>query len=484
MNRVIFSVLFTACLLAGCAPGPDNNARLVPITELVRGDAPRLIASGLYPNEVVTIHALRTASFQTFEDGLRARQEVGLQAWAQFQANTDGEVHSLDAPLSGSWEGSDFNGLLWSGFPLGHPALSDITPAESLGGAPQAPGILRLVLERDDGQRRSRDITLLHYSDRIHFTSVGVHNAPEDGVVGGISAVLAAPAGAANLPTVILLHGSEGANPDASRRWAGRMAERGFAALALHYVAYPWAGGIDGVEPTLMNIPIETLARAHAFLKERPEADPGRIGVFGISKGAELALVAASRYDWIKAVVACVPSDVVWSGFGRELEPGEGLSSWTWQGASLPAIPYDRYDDVFEGKATATEVHRRSRALLDAEQIEATRIPVEQIDAEIMLISGGLDQTWPSLEMADSIEASRRAAGLADKTTHLRFEGGSHGLCGDGTRPQRVDQLAQQPSKSAETATADGIANSTSFGAIVEFLQRILVSGNSNQHRR
>ncbi len=471
MTRVVPVVLVTVFVLAGCAPGHSENIRLTPLTELVLGDDPGLLAAGLGANEVVTIHALRTASYQVFEDGQPTRREVGLLAWGRFRADSRGDIRSGDAPLAGSWAGSDFNGLLWSGFPIGHPALIDLTPADVLGGTPEDPETLRIVLERADGGRWSQDISLLHYSDRIHFTAVGVNEAPEGGVAGGISAVLAAPAGAADLPALIQLHGSEGANPAASRRWAGRMAERGFAALALHYAAYPWAGGIDGVEPALMNVPIETLDRARAFLSERPEADPHRIGVIGISKGAELALVAASRYDWIQAIIACVPSDVVWAGFGRELEDGEGLSSWSWNGESLPAIPYDRYDDVFEGTATAAEVHRRSRALLNDEQIAAARIPSEQINAQIMLISGGRDQTWPSMDMADAIEAARGAAGLAARTTHLRFEDGSHFVCGDGTRPRRLAALEDSDATTADTATADGIANSAAFSASLDFLR-------------
>lgn len=42
----------------------------------------------------------------------------------------------------------------------------------------------------------------------------------------------------------------------------------------------------------------------------------------GASKGAEFALLAASHLDWIKAVVAITPSDVVWEGYGWHTEPG------------------------------------------------------------------------------------------------------------------------------------------------------------------
>ena len=44
--------------------------------------------------------------------------------------------------------------------------------------------------------------------------------------------------------------------------------------------------------------------------------DVTRLGVYGHSKGAEYAELAATRLPWIDAVVACVPTDVVWEGYG------------------------------------------------------------------------------------------------------------------------------------------------------------------------
>ncbi|MDT7933069.1 MAG: acyl-CoA thioester hydrolase/BAAT C-terminal domain-containing protein [Sphingomonadaceae bacterium] len=73
------------------------------------------------------------------------------------------------------------------------------------------------------------------------------------------------------------------------------------------------------------------------WLKAQPEADANRIGLWGASKGAEFALIAASRYDWVKAVVAVVPSDVVWEGWGGS---GPATASFAFDGRPLAFEPY------------------------------------------------------------------------------------------------------------------------------------------------
>lgn len=473
--RASFVVLAIAALTpTACATRPGVVASLAVPSSILQGSPLDALVTGLAPNETVTVYAMRRVAYQAVEAGALVPRETKVLAWADFKADKSGRIDAADTPLAGSFSGADQLGLIWSGFPEGDPALS-AKPAISALSPDEIPSnTVRFVVERADGSRLAADTALKAYSDTIAFTTVGVSSARADGVAGGVSGVFAAPVGQSKLPAIILLHGSEGADPDTSRRWAGRMASRGYAALALHYVAYPWNGAIEGVEPAMMNVPVETLDRARAFLATRAEVDASRVGVFGISKGAELALVAASRYDWIDAVVACVPSDVVWAGYGRELAPGEGLSSWSLAGASLPAIPYDRYEDVFSGKATPVAVHNRSRAALSGAALERTRIPVANIAARVLLIGGGLDGVWASLEMADAVAATRAAAGLTGRTEVLRYEAASHFICGDGTYPQRVDLLSPRVSGAPNTSVADGEANADAFPKMLDFLARSL----------
>ncbi|KZY14260.1 hypothetical protein A3726_14000 [Erythrobacter sp. HI0037] len=62
-------------------------------------------------------------------------------------------------------------------------------------------------------------------------------------------------------------------------------------------------------------VPLETFDAALRYLLAREDIDTDRIGLVGGSKGAEGALLFASMRPEIRAVVASMPSSVVWQGF-------------------------------------------------------------------------------------------------------------------------------------------------------------------------
>src|SRR5205807_1722624 len=142
--------------------------------------------------------------------------------------------------------------------------------------------------------------------------------------------------------------------------------------------------------------------RALDWLAARPEVDPKRIAVDGGSKGAEAALVFASRDPRVRAVVVGMPSSVVWPGIDYTPTPP---SSWTWQGRDLPDLPY-----AFAKPFTIFSFYDAGLAALDKHP-EAI-IPVERIAGPVMLVCGGSDTLWPSCRMADQIEARLQTKGF------------------------------------------------------------------------
>src|SRR6478672_11227292 len=62
-----------------------------------------------------------------------------------------------------------------------------------------------------------------------------------------------------------------------------------------------------------------------------------QIVVMGGSKGAELALVAASLNKHIAGVIAFAPSSVVYEGIGSSTA---SVSSWTYKDVDIPFAPY------------------------------------------------------------------------------------------------------------------------------------------------
>lgn len=217
---------------------------------------------------------------------------------------------------------------------------------------------------------------------------------------------------------IIVLGGSEG-GLGSSRNLARRLAAAGFDAIAVSYF------GEAGQSSRLDQIPIEPVARAREWLEARP--GPGEaIAVLGVSKGGELALLTASRDPGIKAVVAAVPSHVVWQGI--DMQGGMTGSSWTAGGIPLPYVPYN-FSNGF------TSIHALYAGSLDSVPA-GSEIPVEQIAGPILLVSGQADTLWPSTEMANRVEQRLRANNFPHGVTHLAYPDAGHAAFG---APVRAD---------------------------------------------
>ncbi|MFM7377128.1 MAG: acyl-CoA thioester hydrolase/BAAT C-terminal domain-containing protein [Erythrobacter sp.] len=84
--------------------------------------------------------------------------------------------------------------------------------------------------------------------------------------------------------------------------------QEGFSVFHLAYFGAP------GQTDTLERIPLELFDKGLDWLKARPEVVTGRVAVMGASKGAEAALLIASRRHDVAAVVAGMPTSVAWNG--------------------------------------------------------------------------------------------------------------------------------------------------------------------------
>jgi dienelactone hydrolase len=203
---------------------------------------------------------------------------------------------------------------------------------------------------------------------------------------------------------VVVLSGSSG-RVDVAR--ARLFAKEGVSALALQ-----WFGG-DGQVPGICEIPLETFFAATDCLVG---LGCRRIVFVGTSKGAEASLLAAVHDPRIDAVVAISPTSVVWGniGPGRDGINWPERSSWTLKGTPFPFVPTDP-----NWKASHVDGLVSYRGLFEhclasfKQEADQAAIPVEAIRAEIVLIAGGDDALWPSLDFARSIVRRRRDAGKA-----------------------------------------------------------------------
>lgn len=423
-RSVTAALLFAAGALSSIACRSIGSGTLTPALlraggdTILRGDPSGFQLVGLRPGARVELVTRRAAILTRREGDQTIADTVGFESRAVFVADRRGAVDvDRAAPVDGDWRSPDPLAPFWAMHRTGTPTSDEL---QTLLRPPSLD-----VRVRQDGREVAQR--------RFAFPAEASLQARV--VLGpGFAGAYAVPSVAGPHPVLLALHGSEGGDTTEALGLARRFAARGFATFAVTYVAYAWNGGLPGVPAAFDSIPVETLDRVRRWVGAQADADTARTGLWGVSKGAEFALVTAARRPWVRAVVSCVGSDVMWAGFGRT-PPADGvLTSWADAGGRLPAIPYDRYDDVFEGKATARAVHDRSRAKAPQAAI-AARIPIERSRAPLLLIGGDADETWASAEMSRSIARTMRERAPDVPVDTLLYAQGSHGLCGVGTTP-------------------------------------------------
>lgn len=445
-------LLALAALIAVAAPACAQRIVVNEAQPVLAGTAIRLQLADLKPGQAVQLQAERTV--RTFT-GAVAR----FASQAGFVADAQGRVDLAQAaPQPGSsYEGADVRGLLWS--------------MKQQAGAVEQPVFNRIAFTLKDAEGRPLAEAELRFQQQLPT----VQTRKVDAFPG---ALFAAPAGASKGPTLILLGGSEGGSLIA--RDAAHWASFGYTVLALPYYSPPrWTATGPGAPelPTLpaafSMIPLERLQQAHDWLAQQPEADAQRIGLMGTSKGAEFALLAGTRFPWLKAIAAMVPSDVVWEGWDG-MQP-TGKPGFAWKGEAYGFIAYKDFAEEFQGYMTGKDVlirrpQDKGRAASTAAQLAAARIPVEKISVPVWVAGGGDDQVWASMDMAANIKTARDQAGL--KTVALLFPEAGHFLGGTGTGP--TTHYNEGPSKNGGTPVANARAQAAAHASLLAFWAEVL----------
>lgn len=131
---------------------------------------------------------------------------------------------------------------------------------------------------------------------------------------------------------LICFSGSDG-RYELTRKLAAVFQSHGLTTLALAYVME------EGLPDQFYHVPIDPI---EAAAKRLHDMGYEKVGLWGISKRAELALTAASLLPGVVgAVVAVAPNSTVCQGFtkkkGIQVLPG---GSWSFHGEELPYTPF------------------------------------------------------------------------------------------------------------------------------------------------
>ena len=218
-------------------------------------------------------------------------------------------------------------------------------------------------------------------------------------------------------PLLVGLGGGEGGNAWASERWTPqreRFLDQGYALLALGYFGTP------NSPEKLDRISLDGVHAAILKAAQDPRVDGRCIAIVGGSRGAELALLLASHYPDIKAVVAIVPGSAVFPSLTDAMTtPGFSLND-----QSLPFVPmtWGATPDLLVGNLRgAFETIMRDEAAM-----QRAAIAVEKINGPVQFVSASRDEMWPSKEMADAMMQRLESNAFRHPFEHLVVQGG-HG---------------------------------------------------------
>ncbi|PSQ56023.1 MAG: hypothetical protein BRD23_09865 [Halobacteriales archaeon SW_9_67_25] len=390
-RRALLGTLGTLAV-AGCRSRSSEATFVAPRAALI-DDELALELHDLPGSREVEVTARTTVSFND--------ESTTWSASGSFVSSQEGvvSIHE-DPPVKGDYSGVDPMGLFWA-----------MTP-ESAENAFFPPTRHEVTLTAAVGGETVAETTI---DRRLGVAGVGEQPLEED-LVG----TLWTPPGEGSAPGVVLLHGSGGGELTSTARL---LSSHGFVVVSLQYF-----GELDGLPDVLSAVPVEYAQRAIDLLRAHPRVTGSGVGVWGVSKGAELALVLASRDERVDAVLATSPSSLVWEGFDAEGYP-TGTSSWTHGGDPVPYLPYPDYEAVPESADPFDQprsFYEYSQLQATTEQVAAATIPVERVDGDILLFSGTDDRLWHSTSMGEQVINRLAAREHPHRSNHRAIEGAGH----------------------------------------------------------
>ncbi|MGD0425163.1 MAG: acyl-CoA thioesterase/bile acid-CoA:amino acid N-acyltransferase family protein [Candidatus Acidiferrales bacterium] len=379
----------------------------------------------------VRLRGLPAAALISFHAATADDQGRRWSSEAHFRADSSGTIDaSMEASLGGSYRGAAAMGLFWSMEYAGATADGSSSFAKNS----TSPDCVELEAQLDGRVIARASLARNFLAPGTMTRDLKIPNEAGGADAGACADArettvgrLYIPPGRGPHPVVIVLSGS-GGGFDLDK--AAVLSRHGFATLALAYF------GMAPLPTWLHRIPLEYFEAALSWLHAQPEIDSQRTGILGVSRGAELALLLGSTFPQrIGAIVAYAPSSVAWAASGREKATGEIIPCWTWRGKPVPFAPLPlrgfMWRSAFPVVALKRPVMFRNlfrAGLRNREAVGRAAIPVENIRAPILLISGGDDHLWPAGEMSEAIIARLKSKRSTHAAEHLHFAHAGHML--------------------------------------------------------
>lgn len=204
------------------------------------------------------------------------------------------------------------------------------------------------------------------------------------------------------------------------------LVKQGYSVLVLGF--YKW----KGLPKEMYHIPVEYVQQATKWLHSYKEQKIQKIAIMGTSTGAGYALLCASLYSDISCVIAISPFDHVMEGADSKFRR-TNISTYTYEGNDItftPNIPLD--DGVFTllGQARKNKKYTLKRAMRYVYDINpplpSSRIQIENMKADLLLIAAQDDDFWPADEAVLRIKEMLSKSNYSYRVKSIVYEKASH----------------------------------------------------------
>lgn len=325
-----------------------------------------------------------------------------FHSYGDFTSDESYEIDlSAAAPVNGTYHQADDAGLLWS--MISKKLNRDDYFVKKSDKDLEA----KLYVIKDDEIQAAEVITFQFKSDTVEKIEIEKSDMKGN---------LYAPAEPGNYPSVMILSGSDGGNESHA---ASFLAGKGYLVLALSYF------NDEDLDEHLEKIDLGYFKEAADYLSTHAKSN-GKVNLIGYSKGAELALLLGRTFNCYQSIVAGAASNYITSGMkGGIFAP---IPGWTMDGEALPYLKM-KFPVSFMFSTIKNYIKKRPmyfleiwKKSLNRKNVSEYKIDVDEIDAPLLVISGGDDKLWPSEEFSNEIQKERNN----DDDLYLSYKNAGH----------------------------------------------------------
>ncbi len=218
-----------------------------------------------------------------------------------------------------------------------------------------------------------------------------------------------------NQPLIVTFGGGEGGIDWHRNHMKGKrdtLIQKGYAILAIGYF------NAHGTPRNLDRISLDAISDTIMNIAKKAKIDQSKIALIGSSKGGELVLNLASRYNQYKAVIALSTSNVSFPA----ITWSSNTSSWTYNGHEVAYVsaPLKIISPALKGDLYTAH----SMMLEDELAVKNAEIEVENINGPILILSGKNDEQWPATSMSNKIIERLQKNNFKYFNEHIALDGG------------------------------------------------------------